>query len=59
MLFRSTEGALSGRGTVHFFEKEEVSELLNAAGFHHINIDMVRRTDKGNIVEYWMASAEK
>ncbi|MCI9050791.1 MAG: class I SAM-dependent methyltransferase [Lachnospiraceae bacterium] len=54
-----TEGALSGRGTVHFFEKEEVSELLNAAGFHHINIDMVRRTDKGNIVEYWMASAEK
>lgn len=54
-----TEGALAGRGTVHFFEKEEILELLDSIGFHNINIDETKRTDRGKIVEYWIVSAEK
>lgn len=54
-----TEGALAGRGTVHFFEKEEILELLDSIGFHNINIDVTKRTDRGKIVEYWIVSAEK
>lgn len=54
-----TEGALAGRGTVHFFEKEEILELLDSIGFHDINIDVTKRTDRGKIVEYWIVSADK
>lgn len=54
-----TEGALAGRGTVHFFEKEEILELLDSIGFHNINIDVTKRTDRGKIVEYWIVSADK
>lgn len=56
-----TEGALAHRGTVHFFEYEELNELWNSAGFKNIKIDSLERTDNGglNSVSYYMVSCEK
>lgn len=54
-----TEGVLAGRGTVHFFEKEEIFNILKKICFKNIIIDISMRTDMGNVVEYWNVIAEK
>lgn len=54
-------GNLAHRGTVHFFEKDEIETLWSAAGFKNIKIDYLYRTDRGgeSIVEYYMVESEK
>lgn len=53
------EGMLAGRGTVHFFEKEELREKLDKVGFKNICIDSICYTDNGIEVEQYIAMAEK
>ena len=56
-----TEGCLAHRGTVHFFDLEEIKILWKNAGFKNIKIDRVKRTDNGgeNTVGYFIVEAEK
>ncbi len=54
-----TEGSLKGRGTCHFFEKEELNSLLETIGFQKIIIDSLRFTDREDIVEQFLVQAEK
>ncbi|MFT9494666.1 class I SAM-dependent methyltransferase [Anaerosolibacter sp.] len=56
-----TEGSLTHRGTVHFFERQEISDLWKEAGFKNIKIDALYRTDNNgqNEVRYFMVEAEK
>lgn len=56
-----TEGCLAHRGTVHFFDRDEIEKLWEDAGFKGIKIDSLKRTDNGgeNIVGYFIVEAEK
>lgn len=54
-----TKGSLEGRGMVHFFEKIELEDMLEQIGFHNIIIDTLTFSDRGNIVEQFLVSAEK
>lgn len=56
-----TEGSLAHRGTVHFFDEQEIRELWTEAGFRNITIDSVDRTDRGGIIKisYFIVEAEK
>lgn len=54
-----TCGSLSGRGTAHFFDEQELSNLLEKVGFKNILVDLYRFTDKGNVVENIMLQALK
>lgn len=54
-----TEGSLSGRATAHFFDREELVEILQKVGFKNIVVDMLRFTDRGCVVEQFLVSAEK
>ena len=55
------EGPLAHRGTVHFFSEEQIYDLWTVAGFKHIMIDSVSRSDRGGIdwISYFIAEAEK
>ncbi len=54
------EGNLAGRGIAHFYEsKDEIYSILSEIGFKNIVIDTMTYTDRGNVVEYYMVSAEK
>lgn len=52
-------GSLAGRGTAHFFEEDELKDILEKVGFCNIVIDSMRYTDKGNVVEQFLVQAEK
>lgn len=54
-----TEGALIGRGTTHFYNKDELREVMEKAGFCNIQIDTVLYTDRGIQIEQFIAVAEK
>ncbi len=60
-----TEGSLAGRGTVHFFEEEELRSILVTAGFHNVIVDSLRFTDgrtatgQVNVIEQFLVQAEK
>ena len=54
-----TEGALIGRGTTHFFERDTLEEILHFAGFQNINIDTILYTACGVQIEQYIAIAEK
>lgn len=56
-----TEGCLAHRGTVHFFDRQEIIELWGNVGFKAIKIDSFKRTDNGgeDIVGYFIVEAEK
>lgn len=56
-----TEGCLAHRGTVHFFDKDEIENVWKDAGFKDIKIDSFKRTDNGgeNTVGYFIVEAEK
>lgn len=52
-------GNLQGRGIVHFFDREEIASLLFEVGFNGIETDLLRYTDRGNVVEQYLVSACK
>lgn len=54
-----TEGSLAGRGTVHFFEQDEMKNILLDVGFKNIVIDILNFSDRGSIVEEFLVQAEK
>jgi ubiquinone/menaquinone biosynthesis C-methylase UbiE len=56
-----TEGALAHRGTVHFFNKDEIRTLWEEVGFKNIKIDSFKRTDNGgeSAVGYFIVESEK
>ncbi len=56
-----TEGSLTHRGTVHFFNQMEAVNLWEKAGFTNIQIDSLDRTEMGGRlrVSYYMIEAEK
>lgn len=54
-----TEGCLSGRGTAHFYNMEELQDILREVGFRNVQIDTLRYTDRGSVVEQFLAQAEK
>lgn len=56
-----TEGCLTHRGTVHFFEKQEILELWTEAGFKNIQINSLYRTEQNgeNEIKYFMVEAQK
>lgn len=53
-----TCGVLKGRGTVHFYDENEISALLDKIGFCDIQTDVIHYTDDGNVVEQIFASAK-
>lgn len=53
------EGSLSGRGTTHFFEEEELREILARLGFRDVVVDRLRFTDRGGVVEQFLVQAGK
>lgn len=53
------EGSLAGRGTAHFYEKQELIEVLEKTGFCNIVVDVLRFTDAGSVVEQFLVQAEK
>lgn len=54
-----TVGSLEGRGTSHFYEEEELRNMLRNIGFQNIVIDNFRFTDRGCVVEQFLVQAEK
>ncbi|MBW7572342.1 class I SAM-dependent methyltransferase [Caproiciproducens faecalis] len=56
-----TEGNLAHRGTIHFFEEQEIRALWSQAGFQNIAIDSADRTEQGgqNRISYFMVEAQK
>ena len=48
-------GNLAGRGTAHFFSKEELEEDLKVAGFSNITIDKILYTDNQVQIEQFVA----
>lgn len=56
-----TVGPLAHRGTVHFFDEDQIRKLWGQAGFKNLQIDSLERTDRGGTmtVKYFMVAAEK
>lgn len=56
-----TEGILAHRGTVHFFNPEQIVALWSEVGFKNIKVDSVDRTDMNSTVNigYYMVESEK
>lgn len=56
-----TEGSLAHRGTVHFFDEQQIRNFWTEAGFKEIRIDSLERTDRGGTQKicYYMVEAEK
>lgn len=52
-------GSLHGLGCRHFFEEKEFRRLLAEAGFKDIGIDNIRYTDRGNVIEQFIAIGVK
>lgn len=48
-----------GGGCSHFFEEDELRQVLSETGFQEIGIDVIKYTDKGNIVEQFVATGVK
>jgi len=54
-----TEGNLEGRGIVHFWEGNELKEILENVGFKNVEIEPMEYVDKGNVVSLLVAKAQK
>lgn len=55
-----TEGNLAGRGIVHFFEKEEIVNILEEIGFKEIVVEPVDYIDNDcKISMYWIKARKK
>ena len=53
------KGLLQGIGYRHFFEKEELFNILSKIGFKNVNIDFIKYSDNGDIVSQFVAIGEK
>lgn len=53
------EGLLTGRGTIHFYLKEEIVDILAEIGFKEIRIDTISYTDEGRRMEQYIVICEK
>lgn len=53
------QGNLAGRGTVHFFDQEEITGILEKTGFQDIQEDLFYYTDRGSVVEQILIQAKK
>lgn len=53
------EGLLAGRGTIHFYSKEEIVDILTEIGFKEIRIDTISYTDEGRRMEQYIVICEK
>lgn len=53
------KGTLPSLGCQHFFEENELRQVLSETGFQEIGIDVIRSTDRGNIVEQFVATGVK
>lgn len=56
-----TKGSLSGIGTIHFFDQDEIRKLWSEIGFKNIKIDYSVRSDNNGqeIVSHFFVEAEK
>ncbi len=54
-----TSGRLEGRGITHFFEEDELKNILSDIGFINIIIDKMQYTDMGDTVGQFLVQAEK
>ncbi|WP_051688640.1 class I SAM-dependent methyltransferase [Butyrivibrio sp. AE2032] len=54
-----TEGNLSGRAVAHFFDRDEIENLLLDVGFKNLKVDSMNYTDNGNKVKQWIICCEK
>ncbi len=52
-------GPLKGLGTVHFWKKEKLISLINDIGFVNAEFEKNIHTDKGNLIEMYIVTAEK
>jgi hypothetical protein len=50
---------LKGRGTVHFYDENEIVLMLDEIGFCGIQSDLVHYTDSGNVIEMILVQAKK
>lgn len=53
------EGNLAGRGTAHFWKESELREVITQTGFGSVQVDTIRYTDHGRVVEQYVLTAEK
>lgn len=53
------KGPLHNRGTVHFFDKKEIIDILEQIGYRHITIDTINYSDSGEIIQQYVVSTEK
>ncbi|HYN44748.1 MAG TPA: class I SAM-dependent methyltransferase [Candidatus Limnocylindrales bacterium] len=49
--------ACKGKGYIHFFSKEEITDLFSK--FVNLNIESLERTDRENIIAFYIIGAEK
>ena len=54
-----SKGSLAGRGVSHFYDENELRSMVHSIGFKKVEIDTMRFTDKGNVVEQFLLQAEK
>jgi len=55
------EGVFVNRGTVHFFNRDQIVRYWQEAGFRNLKIDTVERTDKdgSTTVHFFMVESER
>ena len=54
-----SKGRLQYGAYRHFFDKQELEDILEKTGFSSITIDFNKYSDGGSVVSQWIAVAEK
>ena len=54
-----TEGPLVGQGVNHFWEKDEFNKIITSVGFKDVEIETMRYTDRGNVIEMLILTGRK
>lgn len=52
-------GSLARIGLAHFYNVEDITDLLYKVGFNDIQADLLHYTDRGNVVEQILVQAKK
>lgn len=54
-------GPLAGRGTIHFFDEEELKELFDKSGFKLVSLELSERTldNRTKRISHWIIGASK
>ncbi|MCM1185083.1 MAG: class I SAM-dependent methyltransferase [Lachnoclostridium sp.] len=55
----TTRGPLAGLGMVHFWEEEELRDVIQSIGYGDIQIEKLMYTDNGNIIDMLILMAVK